>query len=74
MRGVGCNYSSFEILLLFEKKLNLVKNNKKSGTISVFKLHDYVWFMLDILNGLRASLQKSQSFKAVDKMEIYEVN
>ena len=73
VKGIGCNYSSFDLLLLFEKQTKFDRNNNKSGTTSVNKLYHYMEFMLQFLSKLAESLERNESFKATDKVTIYQV-
>ena len=74
VKGIGCNYSSFDLLLMFEKQTEFDRNNNKSGTTSVHKLYHYMEFMLQFLRKLAESLEKNESFKATDKVTIYQVD
>ena len=72
VKGAGCNYSSFDLLLHHEKQVDMDHNNK-SGTTSVHKLYHYVDFMLEFLTKLEECVEKNKSYKTADKVAIYQV-
>ena len=59
---------------MFEKQTEFDQNNNKSGTTSAHKLYHYMEFMLQFLRKLVESLEKNESFKATDKVTIYQVD
>ena len=73
VKGAGCNYSSFELLLQHEKSVDVSTRSKKSGTASILALYHHLDFMLLFLTKLEEALDKNEAFGATDKITIYQV-